>query len=521
MAAVKENTDAFVKLDSDKDGTLSEDEFTKVAQSLQPPLTKEEFDFVVAGLDRDGDGALSPHEFHAYGMNSFSEADATTPDAATHVDAKHATSTSPTPEAVKHGSDQGSQVTMEEFQRSMGPVAPDEAFDFIDADHDNNINLADLRQSGRAFTPPLGGKRAEFAFHGLDRDGSDKVTKKEFVDAINAGSFAQGEKPGAPNASTTEPAASTTSTTAKPLQRKMMTGSGSPITIPEFLDRLAAADSSATQPLDAVGVGQRDLHDDHPHVPFAALDGDGDGAMLPQELGASKGAFNPPLSDLEAAGAFNDLDVNHDGQVTAAEFDDAVAKAGKHGGSARSVDQAMDDNAQIAFGDGRFLVSGGKNASESQPEFTLADFVERSKTAFGSPEAAFSNLDTGGDGASDFQEFVKGVQKLEPPLSDMQAAVAFKGLDLDQDGMVSAEEYAKAAAQSPAPEDELTMAKFKERMGAASPDLVFQTMDADGDDGVTLDEMMTARSAFSPQLSESQAKHAFAGLDGDGDLVVR
>ena len=71
----------------------------------------------------------------------------------------------------------------------MGPFAPDEAFDVLDVDLDGKTSLDDWLRGGKAFEPPLAGKRAETAFHGLDADGDGAVSKEEFLNTLKAGQF--------------------------------------------------------------------------------------------------------------------------------------------------------------------------------------------------------------------------------------------------------------------------------------------------------------------------------------------
>ncbi|CAK0818052.1 unnamed protein product, partial [Prorocentrum cordatum] len=51
---------------------------------------------------------------------------------------------------------------------------------------------------------------------------------------------------------------------------------------------------------------------------------------------------------------------------------------------------------------------------------------ERMRGTYSSADAAFTELDSNGDGVCDFEEFVVGVLGFRPPLTGPQAAYSFK-----------------------------------------------------------------------------------------------
>lgn len=159
-------------------------------------------------------------------------------------------------------------MTVKLFKERIGKgIAAEFAFASLDKNADGSVGLHELMDGRGAFRPPLTEDEVRSAFAGFDADQSSHIEHDEFFSAMAAGHF--------------------------------LPPSPAKLTPMMLKDRLGSA---------------------RPHAAFEALDRDGDSLVSFMEFVGSRGAFNPPLSDVDAQRVFRGLDRNEDRHVSFREF---------------------------------------------------------------------------------------------------------------------------------------------------------------------------------------------------------
>jgi len=164
---------AFLAQDWDSDGHLDLGEFIRATGDgeglFDPPLSREQAQYVFHGLDTTGDGKLTSTEF------------AGTPQRLTSSQASSA-AVQPAPTLSAHGP---AFILMDDFKRRMLRAfgSPRRAFGTAP------LSLEMFTNSITTFKPPLNAAQAKYAFSGFDFDSDGSVRPSEIRDVFEVGHF--------------------------------------------------------------------------------------------------------------------------------------------------------------------------------------------------------------------------------------------------------------------------------------------------------------------------------------------
>lgn len=164
----------FGSIDHDK-GTLEFNEFRAAIAQFQPPLSLSESRYCFEGLDQDMDRRLDPKEFRGNDLNMFLQKLMARPEA------------KPVPEVPAPAA--GDAITLPDFVKRMGGLAPDIAFEALDEDAKGTLTQQEMIQDTTEFFPELTKGQAIYAFNGLDANGDKTVSKQEFLEVLHSGHF--------------------------------------------------------------------------------------------------------------------------------------------------------------------------------------------------------------------------------------------------------------------------------------------------------------------------------------------
>jgi len=179
-----EELTAFQAFDLDKDSFAAKGEFLEGLKQIQQPITGSAAEGVFQNLDVNKDNMVGSDEFfkafQAGHYVSIAPPQATT------------TSAPPNPLKVKALQDLGlsaEPLSLSAFTARLGAMTPQEAFNSLDADQDEEISEDEMVQGGKAFAQPLSEIEAKYAWRGLDVTGEGKVVYPEMADTMSFGNF--------------------------------------------------------------------------------------------------------------------------------------------------------------------------------------------------------------------------------------------------------------------------------------------------------------------------------------------
>mmetsp|Transcript_2267 Transcript_2267/g.4129 ORF Transcript_2267/g.4129 Transcript_2267/m.4129 type:complete len:428 (+) Transcript_2267:147-1430(+) len=179
-----EELTAFQAFDLDKDSFAAKGEFLKGLQQIQQPVTGDAAEGIFKSLDMNQDNVVESEEFFK-AFQSKSYVSIAPPQVTT-------TSTTPNPLKTKTLQELGlnaEPISLETFTSRLGSVTPEEAFNTLDADKDNEINQEEMVAGAKAFAVPLTDIEAKYAQKGLDVTGDGKVVYPEMSDTMKFGNF--------------------------------------------------------------------------------------------------------------------------------------------------------------------------------------------------------------------------------------------------------------------------------------------------------------------------------------------
>jgi Ca2+-binding EF-hand superfamily protein len=413
-----------------------------------------------------------------------------------------------------------------EFRKRMGAATPREAFRTLDENGDGRMSVQELLDSRTAFSPAVTQAQAKGVFKALDVQQDNGVSADEFLGPIARGSYSSQQ--------------------AQPAEMQFDCDEGLSIWKKgwsEMKKTWCCSEEKAKCPkgyIDATDFKKR-LGVASVHDAFYTLDANGDGFVDADELTASKDAFVPPISAEQAAYAAMGLDSDEDDKVGSKEFFTCLEE-GSFFLNAGTVHNHT-SHAQTTS------VPHSDTTMPAEAPITMAEFQKRMGTA--TPQDALSMLDADSSGSMSLEELLGKAKAFVPPLTEGQATYVFKGLDADKNGLVGPTEFSgtlalgeffqtpKAAAAAAAAvvrtttmkpsgagiADEaqpagISLSDFKGRLGKASAQEAFDTLDTNIDGKLDIDELESASSAFVPPISNSAFEQILKKLDADGNEVV-
>jgi len=179
-----EELTAFQAFDLDKDSFAAKGEFLEGLKQIQQPIIGSAAEGVFQNLDVNKDNVVGSDEFfkafQARHYVSIAPPQATT------------TSAPPNPLKVKALQDLGlsaEPISLSAFTSGLGALAPQEAFNNLDTDKDQEVSEAELVQGAAAFAQPLTEVEAKYVQRGLDVTGDGKVVFPEMDDTLSFGNF--------------------------------------------------------------------------------------------------------------------------------------------------------------------------------------------------------------------------------------------------------------------------------------------------------------------------------------------
>jgi Ca2+-binding EF-hand superfamily protein len=495
-------------LDKKGDGCVTLEELT-AAEAFFPRLTAAQAASVFKGMDGNHDGHVCAIEFlGTLKLGKFFQ-----------TEAAMVKATGPLEETVQTPEEETAQTPeapfpITEFRKRMGAATPREAFNTLDGNEDGHMSSAELLESRTAFSPAISQAQAESVFKALDVNKDNGVSADEFLGPIARGHYSSPQagpeeekvlfdcEAGMNNWEKGWSEVKKTWCCTKENQK-----------CPEGF--IAATDFKKR-------LGAASVHD-----AFQTLDANGDGFVDAEELTASKTAFVPAMSSGQAAYAAKGLDSDGDGKVSSDEFSTSLEKGAFFMGKAPLVPS-----------------SGSGTPMPAEAPITMEDFKKRMGSA--TPQDALSMLDADTSGSMSLEEFLAKARAFVPALTKVQAEYVFKGLDAGKDEHVDQTEFsgtlalgkffqppkavAAAAAAvvrtttikpsgagAPAEEQPISLSDFKGRLGRATPQEAFNTLDTNTDGSLDIGELVSASSAFVPPISKSAFEQVLKKLDADGN----
>jgi Ca2+-binding EF-hand superfamily protein len=219
---------------------------------------------------------------------------------------------------------------------------------------------------------------------------------------------------------------------------------------------------------------------------FSKLDSDGDGKVTSDEFTAGKPS---DVTSTQSSQLFSSLDSDGDGSVSETEMTSGMTSSdpfSQMSGDAVAVMMQMQSGSSfgLSSSDAYAAMDTDSDGSVTQAEFIAArpDDVSEADAL-----TLYNSIDTEGTGSITEDQFSASMENAgTPPAAagsseDDDTTAMFDALDTDQDGVISAAEFAAAKPDDVSTEDAATL---------------FDALDEDSSGSVSLDELESARESF-------------------------
>lgn len=430
-------------------------------------------------------------------------------------------------------------VTVPEFKRRAEKKhgSPKDAFDSIDTNKDDELELEELGEGAQDLVPPVSSMEASIIFDKVDKDTSSGIDRAEFYnvvggcktcadaflpDGVSVAEFRKRaedthHKPElafqefdlGDNNKKLSPQEFTdgclnlvpkvSAIDAEPLFKKLDADKDGSISPVEFYEKLGGCKICKNKFLsEAVTLPEfRTRTKTKHHSPgkaFNVFDKDDNGKISEEEFIDGGKALNPAVPDTDSHDISDGMDEDGSGDIDASEWNDAMG----------GCEACTDD----------FAPNG----------ITVAEFKKRAKAKHDSPHVVFSAFDEDRDGKISLEELGAGAAALEPSVSAADAADLFEALDLDDGDFISPEELYEIIGgcdicQEKFAADGVSLLEFKKRTKAKheTPEDAMVAFDKNADGEITPHEFAEESKNLHPEVSQKHSADILEKLDKDND----
>lgn len=501
--------DAFLVLDENGDGFLEQKDLSGVAASevFNPPLSAEEAEYAFKGLDVNHDDEVCVTEFFGtLRIGDFYQTEEALAAIGARIQSAPAVAA---PAGGAAGADGApgmpaiAPLTEAQLRARMVAETPEQAFNTIDSDHNNMVNLEEYAYHADAFNPPLSDKEVKYTFKGFDADSNNLVSSTEFFGSIKTGHFFQ---------------------TPQALEEAVGAPEPVPAPVPAVPVPVPAPATPAPAPPGAVPVTQwvapiteeqlvKQMRGSFssPQQAFQAMDTSQDRQLDFNEYVNGVTSFTVPLDDIQAMYSFKGFDTEDDHRISYNEFFGAL-KLGDFFQTKAAIDavsKTLGFDCSEGFEDWQFEWSEDKQKWCCEHKQRGCPVETTSLAAPAAPGTDTSST----PGVPAVPEAMP-LGTMPPDLTVPPAA--------PQPTSSAPPESPYAPATAAPAGGPLTVDSLVQRMGqpSALPSDLFNALDLQKDGMLVADELMANKDAFTPPLQEDEALAAIKLFDTDLDNQV-
>jgi len=321
------------------------------------------------------------------------------------------------------------EVSMKDFKDNVylsfpatSSGVPMGAFQHMDENHDGMIVEPEMSIFlGSLQTPMNSTDQVEYIFNGLDKDQNHLITTQEWADGFKGDQFYYWK--------TTTTTTTTTSQAPPEVVPEPASTAPAPPAPPAPVPIVAPPPVIASKGKISMEQLLKQMGEEgegsEAHT-LKAFDGDGDGYAAHGEFIKGLSMLPQPIDGQQAEAVFDALDVNRDSVVDSEEWFKAFNSKHFLNTAPVVVTTTMPPNP--------LKVQALKDLGLTSPPITMQTLKE----AMGSvtPEVAYQALDKDKNGEIDENEMIVGGKGFSPPLSDVEAKYAHRGVDINNDNKV-------------------------------------------------------------------------------------